>query len=71
MIGLFANGLLKDKQLTLWVVLLLTIMYLFLFVLLQLNDYAFLAGNIGLLIALGFIMRASLKLGRKETEAIS
>jgi inner membrane protein len=72
MIGLFAKGLLGDKQLTVWVVGLLTIMYLFLFVLLQLNDYAFLAGNIGLLIALGFIMKASLKLGGKaEEEAIS
>jgi inner membrane protein len=46
MIGYFAYGLLKDKTLTTWVVALLLIMYSFLFVLLQLNDYAFLAGNI-------------------------
>lgn len=68
MIGYFAFGLLKDKTLTLWVITLLVIMYAFLFVLLQLNDYAFLAGNIGLLIALGFIMKASLKIGNKTEE---
>lgn len=68
MIGYFAYGLLKDKTLTIWVISLLVIMYTFLFVLLQLNDYAFLAGNIGLLIALGFIMKASLKIGNKNSE---
>ena len=66
MIGYFANELLKDKTLTIWVVTLLVIMYSFLFVLLQLNDYAFLAGNIGLLIALAFIMKASLKIGNGQ-----
>lgn len=69
MISFFAFGLLKDKNLTLWVTALLVIMYAFLFVLLQLNDYAFLAGNIGLLIALGFIMRASLKISQKNSES--
>lgn len=68
MISYFAFGLLKDKTLTLWVTALLVIMYAFLFVLLQLNDYAFLAGNIGLLIALGFIMKASLKISQKNSE---
>ncbi len=68
MIGYFAYGLLKDKKLTSWVTALLVIMYLFLFVLLQLNDYAFLAGNIGLLIALGIIMKASLKIGNKNSQ---
>ncbi len=68
MIGYFAYGLLKDKTLTIWVISLLVIMYTFLFVLLQLNDYAFLAGNIGLLIALAFIMKASLKIGNKNSE---
>jgi inner membrane protein len=66
MIGYFAYGLLKDKTLTTWVVALLLIMYSFLFVLLQLNDYAFLAGNIGLLIALAFIMKASLKIRNSQ-----
>lgn len=68
MIGYFAYGLLNDKTLTTWVVALLVIMYGFLFVLLQLNDYAFLAGNIGLLIALGFIMKASLKIRSSNQE---
>jgi inner membrane protein len=66
LIGYFAHGLLKDRQITLWIIILLFIMYTFLFVLLQLNDFAFLAGNIGLLIALGFIMKASLKIGQSN-----
>lgn len=61
-IGLFAYGLLQDVRLTSWVTGLLVIMYSFLFVLLQLNDLAFLAGNIGLVIILSVIMKASLKL---------
>lgn len=61
-IGLFAYGLLQDIRLTSWVTGLLILMYSFLFVLLQLNDLAFLAGNIGLVIILSVIMKASLKL---------
>ncbi len=61
-IGLFAYGLLQDFRLTSWVVGLLVLMYTFLFVLLQLNDLAFLAGNIGLVIILSIIMKASLRL---------
>lgn len=68
MIGMFAHGLLKDRTLTSWVVGLLTIMYGFMFVLLQLNDYAFLAGNIGLVVALAFVMRASLKLRQADVD---
>jgi inner membrane protein len=67
-IGLFAYGLLNDKKLTGWVVSLLVVMYGFLFILLQLNDYAFLAGNIGLVVALAMIMRASLKLADNKPE---
>ncbi|GAO29354.1 hypothetical protein JCM15548_11530 [Geofilum rubicundum JCM 15548] len=63
-IGLFAYGLLEDLRLTSWVTGLLVLMYTFLFVLLQLNDLAFLAGNIGLVIILSVIMKASLRLTR-------
>ncbi|MGQ1947349.1 cell envelope integrity protein CreD [Geofilum sp. OHC36d9] len=66
LLTLFAYGLLQDKKTTLWVTLLLIAMYAFLFVLLQLNDYAFLAGNIGLVIILSVIMKASLTLSKKK-----
>jgi inner membrane protein len=46
----------------------LVILYSFIFVLLSLNDYAYLAGNIGLFILLAVIMRLSgkLELFKKE-----
>jgi len=64
-ISLFAYGLLQNLRLTSWITGLLILMYSFLFVLLQLNDLAFLAGNIGLVIILSVIMKASLKLSRQ------
>jgi len=42
-----------------WVTLLQTGLYLFLFTILQLQDYALLAGSIGLFIILAIIMKAS------------
>ena len=69
LVGFYSHGILKDKVLTRWVVVLLLILYCFLFVLLQLNDFAFLAGNIGLVVVLGIIMKASLKLANREVEA--
>jgi hypothetical protein len=42
-----------------WVTLLQTGLYLFLFTILQLQDYALLAGSIGLFVILAIIMRAS------------
>ena len=62
MVTLYSYGVLKDKAQALWVAALLIVLYAFLFVLLQLNDFAFLAGNIGLFIALAFIMKASTKI---------
>ncbi|MCU4163303.1 cell envelope integrity protein CreD [Carboxylicivirga caseinilyticus] len=62
MVTLYSYGVLKDKVQAFWVAALLIILYAFLFVLLQLNDFAFLAGNIGLFVALAFIMKASTKL---------
>ncbi|MBS2097038.1 cell envelope integrity protein CreD [Carboxylicivirga linearis] len=62
MVTLYSYGVLKDKAQALWVAALLIVLYTFLFVLLQLNDFAFLAGNIGLFVALAFIMKASTKI---------
>ena len=48
-----------------WIVLvisgLLTVLYVFMFVLLALKDYAFLAGNIGLFVLLAVLMMVSAK----------
>jgi inner membrane protein len=41
---------------------LLVFLYLFIFILLTLNDYAYLAGNIGLFVLLALTMRLSVKL---------
>jgi inner membrane protein len=66
LITYYTFGILKERKQTYWVAGLLTVLYSFMFVLLQLNDYAFLAGNIGLLIALAVIMKTSLKLPEKQ-----
>jgi inner membrane protein len=66
LITYYTFGILKDKKQTYWIGGLLVVLYSFMFVLLQLNDYAFLAGNIGLLIVLAVIMKASLKLPEKQ-----
>ncbi len=62
MVTLYSYGILKDRIQAIWIFISLSILYAFLFVLLQLNDFAFLAGNIGLFIALGAIMKASSKI---------
>jgi len=61
----YSKLLLRDKQVVYWIGGLITSLYTFLFVLLQLNDYAFLAGNIGLFIILAIIMKVSSKLQLK------
>ena len=50
---------LQNRRLTGWVTLLQSGLYLFLFAVLQLKDYALLAGSIGLFIILAVIMYAS------------
>lgn len=47
---------------------LLLFLYLFIFILLTLNDYAYLAGNIGLFILLAITMRLSVKLNLFKTQ---
>jgi inner membrane protein len=51
--------MLRNVRMVVWVTLLQTGLYLFLFTLLQLQDYALLAGSIGLFAILAIIMRAS------------
>lgn len=69
MITFFTGALFKKKTTTLIVALILVLLYIFIFILLTLNDYAYLAGNIGLFILLATIMWIStrLKILKKDT----
>ncbi len=55
----YAFTILRQVRMVAWVTLLQTGLYLFLFTILQLQDYALLAGSIGLFVILAIIMRAS------------
>jgi len=59
LISWYAFTILKDLRMVTWVTLLQTGLYLFLFTILQLQDYALLAGSVGLFIILAIIMRVS------------
>ena len=68
MISVFAGTLFREKKTALIIFGMLVILYSFIFILLTLNDYAYLAGNIGLFLLLAIIMRfaSNLELFRKE-----
>lgn len=59
LISWYAFTMLRNMRMAVWVTLLQTGLYLFLFIILQLQDYALLAGSIGLFVILAIIMRAS------------
>jgi inner membrane protein len=69
MISVFAGTLFREKKTALIVFCMLLVLYSFIFVLLTLNDYAYLTGNIGLFLLLAVIMRlaGSLDLFREAT----
>ncbi len=62
MIGLFSSSILGSKKFALFVSGALTVIYTFIFTIIQLEDYALLAGSIGLFIILGIIMYVSRKI---------
>jgi inner membrane protein len=68
LISYFTGTLLKNLKAALSVTGMLAVLYGFIFVLLTLNDYSYLAGNIGLFVLLGAIMGISARfnLFRKE-----
>ncbi len=66
LISFFLGTLIKTKRTVLLISGLLVLLYSFIFVLLTLNDYAYLAGNIGLFILLAVTMRLSVKLNLFE-----
>jgi len=62
LISWYAFTLLKNVRMVAWILLLQTGLYLFLFTILQLQDFALLAGSIGLFFILALIMHASQKI---------
>jgi inner membrane protein len=58
----FLRSLMQNKRHVLIISGMLLFLYAFIFVLLTLNDYAYIAGNIGLFVLLAITMRLSLKL---------
>lgn len=58
----YVKAILKSNQLTLLIGGILTILYAFIFVIIQLQDYALLIGSIGLFIILGLVMYFSRKI---------
>jgi len=59
LISWYAFTILRDRRMVVWVTLLQTGLYIFLFTILQIQDYALLAGSIGLFVILAIIMRVS------------
>ncbi|HEX2920450.1 MAG TPA: cell envelope integrity protein CreD [Bacteroidales bacterium] len=62
LIGSFLKALMKSSRPVLLTTGLLVFLYSFIFILLSLKDYAYLAGNLGLFILLAITMKLSLKL---------
>ena len=74
----YVKAILKSNRLTLPITGILTILYTFIFVIIQLQDYALLIGSIGIFVILGLVMYFSrkidwynLNLAEKNTQADS
>jgi inner membrane protein len=70
MISIFTSTLFREKKSAMIVFGMLSILYSFIFVLLTLNDYAYLAGNIGLFLLLSVVMKLSGRLKILQTESV-
>lgn len=62
MISLYSISLLKNRKFPLLIAFSLTVLYTFIFVIIQLENYALLVGSIGLFLILGLIMYFSRKI---------
>lgn len=62
LIGLYSYSILKNKKFALFIVLALCSLYTFIFVIIQLEDYALLVGSIGLFAILAAVMYFSRKI---------
>ena len=64
----FVYGITKDKKTALIFAAILSIFYLFVFALLQLQDYALIAGSIGVFIILAVLMRLSISVNWNQLD---
>lgn len=64
----FLRAILPKKRPVIFITSMLVFLYAFIFILLTLNDYAYLAGNIGLFILLAITMKFSMKLNLYNKE---
>ncbi len=62
LIGGYISAVLKSRILTYFIVGLLSVLYLFIFVLIQLEDYALLIGSLGIFVILALVMYYSRKI---------
>ena len=62
LITLFTGSIFKKKATTLIVAVMLILLYAFIFILLTLDNYAYLAGNIGLFLLLALVMWVSTRI---------
>jgi inner membrane protein len=68
LIAWYVRSILRSGKMSLFVGALLTLLYGFIFTLIQLQDYALLMGSIGLFITLGVVMYFSRKIKWTEEE---
>ena len=62
LIGWYVGGILRSRKVAVFIVFLLVVQYGFIFILIQLQDYALLMGSIGLFVTLAVVMQASRKI---------
>ncbi|HSU27491.1 MAG TPA: cell envelope integrity protein CreD [Chitinophagaceae bacterium] len=62
LVAWYMGSILRSSKLALFISFVLTVVYTYIFIIIQLQDYALLMGSIGLFIALGIIMYFSRKL---------
>jgi inner membrane protein len=62
LIGSFIKSITKDQKSALLLSSILTLFYLFIYILMQLRDYSLIAGTIGIFIILAILMRVSTKI---------
>lgn len=67
----YVQAILKSKNLTFLMVGLLTVLYTFIFVIIQLQDYSLLIGSVGIFIILGLVMYYSRKIDWYNISAVS
>jgi inner membrane protein len=62
LIGWYVGSILQSRKIALFITFLLVVQYGFIFILIQLQDYALLMGSLGLFVTLAIVMQASRKI---------